>query len=135
MPPSSAALPDSAGDNAVLDCLREHRFDMQATAKALAWDRGTVTQRLKGLCFQALVESHGDLAKAANMIAGETSRARIVELKLTEYYNHLLSVITPFSSLDEALVDCRRRFKNLPDRHFASVEKLVRRRFQKPEGH
>ncbi len=134
MPSVTPALPDSAGDNAVLDCLREHRFDMQATAKALAWDRGTVTQRLKGLCFQALLESHGDLAKAAHTIAGEASRVRIVELKLTEYYNHLLSVIKPFSSVDEALADCRRRFKNLPDRHFASVESLVRRHFQKPEG-
>ena len=34
-----------------------HAFDMQATARALGWDRSTVTQRLKGLGFRALVES------------------------------------------------------------------------------
>lgn len=127
---TSAVLPDSAGDAAVLDCLRRHGFDMQAGAKALGWDRSTVTQRLKGLCFQALVESDGDQAKAAQAIAGDPSHLRTIELKLMDYYGHLLSVITPFTTADGALADCKRRFKNLPDRHFASVERLVRGHFQ-----
>jgi transcriptional regulator with PAS, ATPase and Fis domain len=123
----SPLLPESAGDAAVLDCLRQHEFDMQATAKALGWDRSTVTQRLKGLCFQSLVESHGDQAKAALAIAGDASHLRTVELKLMDYYGHLVSVIASFKSAEEAIAECRRRFKNLPDRHFASVEALVRR--------
>ena len=126
----SAVLPDSASDSAVLDCLRRHGFDMQATAKTLGWDRSTVTQRLKGLCFQALVESNGHSIKAATAIAGDPSQVRTVELKLNDYYKHLLSVIESFKSADEALADCRRRFKNLPDRHFASVDILVRQHFQ-----
>lgn len=123
-------LPDRASDAAVLNCLRQHGFDMQATAKTLGWDRGTVTQRLKGLCFQALVESGGDHAKAALAIAGDPSHLRTVELKLADYYRHLQSVIEPFATADEALTDCKRRFKNLPDRHFALVEELVRRQFR-----
>jgi len=119
-------LPDPAGDAAVLNCLRQHDFDMQATAKTLGWDRGTVTQRLKGLCFQALVESNGDQAKAALAIAGDQSHLRTVELKLMDYHSHLMSVIEPFATADEALLECKRRFKNLPDRHFRSVESLVR---------
>ena len=130
----TAALPDSASDSAVLDCLRQHRFDMQATAKTLGWDRSTVTQRLKGLCFQAMVESNGDQAKAALAIAGDPSQMRTVELKLSDYYNHLLSVIKPFTSADEALDACRRRFKNLPDRHFASVDILIKQHFQSPDA-
>jgi transcriptional regulator with PAS, ATPase and Fis domain len=130
----TAALPDSASDSAVLDCLRQHRFDMQATAKTLGWDRSTVTQRLKGLCFQAMVESNGDQAKAAQTIAGDPSQVRTVELKLIDYYNHLLSVIKPFTSVDEALDACRRRFKNLPDRHFASVDILIKQHFQSPDA-
>lgn len=122
-------LPEPAGDAAVLSCLRQHGFDMQATAKTLGWDRSTVTQRLKGLCFQALVESRGDQAKAALAVAGDPSQLRTVELKLLDYHSHLMSVIAPFTSADEALPDCKRRFKNLPDRHFASVEWLVRRHF------
>lgn len=123
--------PDTAGDAAVLDCLRRQDFDMQATARALGWDRSTVTQRLKGLCFQALVEADGDQSKAASTVAGEPGRVRTVELKLMDYYRHLLSVIEPFSSPDEALLECKRRFKNLPERHFQSVEALVRRWFAK----
>src|SRR6478672_4217519 len=129
----TGAFPDAASDNVVLDCLRRHGFDMQATANILGWDRSTVTQRLKGLCFQALIESHGDQAKAAVTIAGNPSHVRTVELKLSEYYNHLMSVIEPFRSVDEALAECKRRFKNLPDRHFASVALLVRQRLPSTE--
>jgi transcriptional regulator with PAS, ATPase and Fis domain/CHASE2 domain-containing sensor protein len=122
-------LPDSASDTVVLNCLREHRFDMQATAKTLGWDRSTVTQRLKGLCFQALVEAKGDQAKASLAIAGDPSHLRTAELKLRDYYDHLQSVIESFTTAEEALADCRRRFKNLSDRHFASVETLVQQYF------
>ncbi|TKB67443.1 MAG: CHASE2 domain-containing protein [Nitrospira sp.] len=122
-------FPDLAGDAAVLTCLRRHGFDMQSTAKTLGWDRSTVTQRLKGLCFQALVEANGDQAKAALTIAGDSSHLRTVEIKLMDYYDHLRSAIEPFTAAEEALVDCRRRFKNLPERHFSSVETLVRRHY------
>ncbi len=124
-------LPDPASDAAVLNCLRQQGFDMQATAKTLGWDRSTVMQRLKGLCFQALVEFNCDQAKAALSIAGDPSHLRTVELKLMDYHNHLLSVIEPFSTADEALLECKRRFKNLPDRHFVSVESLVRQYFRR----
>jgi hypothetical protein len=127
---TSQILPDPASDAAVLNCLRQHSFDMQATAKTLGWDRSTVTQRLKGLCFQALVEAAGDQADAALDIAGDPSHLRTVELKLMDYHNHLMSVIEPFATAGEALLDCKRRFKNLPDRHFTSVETLVRQHFQ-----
>ena len=126
----SQILPDPASDAAVLNCLRQHSFDMQATAKTLGWDRSTVTQRLKGLCFQALVEADGDQASAALAIAGDPSHLRTVELKLMDYHGHLMSVIEPFATADEALLDCKRRFKNLPDRHFSSVETLVRQYFR-----
>lgn len=123
-------LPDPASDAAVLLCLRQHGFDMQATAKTLGWDRSTVTQRLKGLCFQGLVEADSDQAKAALAIAGDPSHLRTVELKLMDYHSHLMSVIEPFATANEALLDCKRRFKNLPDRHFSSVETLVRQYFR-----
>jgi transcriptional regulator with PAS, ATPase and Fis domain/CHASE2 domain-containing sensor protein len=127
---ASQILPDPASDAAVLNCLRQHSFDMQTTAKTLGWDRSTVTQRLKGLCFQAMVQADSDQATAALAIAGDPSHLRTVELKLMDYHNHLMSVIEPFATAGEALLDCKRRFKNLPDRHFASIETLVRQHFQ-----
>ncbi|MEP6959202.1 MAG: sigma 54-interacting transcriptional regulator [Nitrospirota bacterium] len=126
----SQILPDPASDAAVLNCLRQQGFDMQATAQILGWDRSTVTQRLKGLCFQALVETHGDKAQAAATLAEDPSLTRTVELKLMDYYDHLVATIQPFATVEEALLDCKRRFKNLPDRHFRSVETLVRQHFR-----
>jgi transcriptional regulator with GAF, ATPase, and Fis domain/CHASE2 domain-containing sensor protein len=128
--PPVAPRGDLDGDAAVLDCLRRHGFDMQATARRLGWDRSTVTQRLKGLGFQALVEAGGDRARAASALAGDPALARTVELKLGEYHEHLLRSVAGFDSVDAAVAACRRRFKNLPDRYFASLETLVRRHFE-----
>ena len=122
---------DSAGDEAVLDSLRRHGFDMQATARALGWDRSTVTQRLKGLGFRALVDSQGDRGKAALALAGDPALGRTVELKLREYSDHLLRVVEGFGSPEEAVAACRKRFKNLPERHFRSLELLVRQHFDR----
>jgi DNA-binding NtrC family response regulator/CHASE2 domain-containing sensor protein len=131
LPPREPGRDDSGSDAAVLAALRRHGFDMQATAGALGWDRSTVTQRLKGLGFRALVESHGDRAKAAEALAGGQALGRTVELKLREYTEHLLRVVEGFNSADEAIVACRRRFKNLPERHFRSLELLVRQHFDR----
>ena len=111
--------------------LRLHGFDMQATARALGWDRSTVTQRLKGLGFRAVVDSNGDRGKAALELAGDPALSRMVELKLREYSEHLLRVVESFGSSDEAIAACRKRFKNLPERHFRSLELLVRQHFDR----
>ena len=130
-PDADSARVQSDGDDAVLDSLRRHGFDMQGTARALGWDRSTVTQRLKGLGFQALVEAAGDRGRAATALAGDSGAlARVVELKLGEYHAHLLRSIAGFDSADAAVAACRRRFKNLPERYFGALETLVRQRFK-----
>jgi hypothetical protein len=88
-----------------------------------------VTQRLKGLGFRALVDAGGDRAKAAAALAGDADLARTVELKLAEYHDHLLRSVAGFDSAEAAVAACRRRFKNLPERHFRSLEVLVRQKF------
>ena len=119
------------GDAAVLASLRRHGFDMQATAGELGWDRSTVTQRLKGLGFRALVEAGGDRARAALDLAGDPPLARAVELKLREYHEHLLRSVAGFDTAEAAVAASRRRFKNLPERHFRSLESLVRQHFER----
>ena len=46
-----------------------------------------------------------------------------------DYHGHLQNTIQQFSTAEEAILDCKRRFKNLPERHFKSVEALVREYF------
>ena len=127
---AAAAESDVARDTAVLTCLRQHRFDMQETAQALGWDRSTVMQRLKGMCFRALVEHQGDRAKAAAALAGEPSLVLVAQVKLDGYYDNLRDLAARHQSADEALAVFRRRFKNLPERYLPSVEALVRRHFE-----
>lgn len=116
-------------DAMVLDCLRRHKFEMQATAVTLGWDRGTVTQRLKGLGFQALMEYQGNIQAAAHALAGDERFVRVVEGRLREYANNLVPPSKHYGSVEEAIADCRRRFRNLPERHFPAVEQLIHARF------
>jgi transcriptional regulator with GAF, ATPase, and Fis domain/CHASE2 domain-containing sensor protein len=125
---------DEEADVAVLETLRRHGFDMQATARALGLDRSTVTQRLKGLGFRALVESGGDRARAALALAGGPALAGAVDVKLREYHSHLLRAVRDYGTADAAISACRRRFKNLPERHFRSLETLVRQHFDRPSS-
>jgi hypothetical protein len=106
---------------------------MQASADELGWDRSTVTQRLKGLGFRALVDAGGDRARAAQELAGDPVLGRAVELKLREYHEHLLRSVAGFATADAAVAACRRRFKNLPERHFRSLEFLVRQHMGSPD--
>jgi transcriptional regulator with PAS, ATPase and Fis domain len=118
-------------DSYILSCLRHHKFDMQSTAKALNWDRGTVTQRLKGMGFQALVDHQENILAAAETLAGTASLVKVVEVRLREYYNNLMSSTKQYQSVDEAIADSRKRFRNLPDRHFPAVETLIRQHFHR----
>jgi transcriptional regulator with PAS, ATPase and Fis domain/CHASE2 domain-containing sensor protein len=116
-------------DAMVLDCLRRHKFEMQATAITLGWDRGTVTQRLKGLGFQALMEYQGNIQAAAHALAGDERFVRVVEGRLREYANNLVPPSKHYGCVEEAIADCRKRFRNLPERHFPAVEQLIHARF------
>jgi hypothetical protein len=116
-------------DDMVLECLRRHNFDMQVTAATLGWDRGTVTQRLKGLGFQALRDCQGDVHAAALALAGNERFVRVVEGRLREYTNNLIPTSKHYGSVEEAIADCRKRFRNLPERHFPAVEQLIHARF------
>ena len=52
-----------------------------------------------------------------------------MEAKVREYYDNLMEAARQFPSADVAVLECRRRFKNLPQRYFPSVENLIRRGF------
>ncbi|MCA9473165.1 MAG: sigma 54-interacting transcriptional regulator [Nitrospirales bacterium] len=116
-------------DEFVLSMLRKHEFDMKATAKALEWDRSTVTQRLKGMGFQALVAHGSNVQDAAVALAGDSTLEKIVELKLEEYYQNLVSSALEHETEEQALSDCRKRMRNIPERYFPAIESLVRQQF------
>lgn len=117
-------------DQALLRVLRDHSFDLQATGATLGWDRSTVMQRLKGMCFQALVEAKGDQRNAASSLAGQPGLTRLVEVKIKEYVEHLSKVVATFPSEEAAVAGCRKRFKNLPERYHDALATLIRLRWK-----
>lgn len=126
VPVPAASVGDPRKDDAsLLAMLRDHSFDLQATAKTLGWDRSTVMQRLKGMCFQALVEHQGNRTAAAAFLAGAPGLTRLVEVKLSEYAEHLLTVARTFPTRAEALIGCRKRFKNIPERYGVAMEAFL----------
>lgn len=120
-------------DKQVVHHLRQCRFDMKATAAALGWDRSTVTQRLKGIGFREIVAHHGNIETAATVLAGDRSLAPLVEAKLREYHGNVMKYALHARSFEEALAICRRRLKNLPDRHFPAVQALIQQAFSRKD--
>ncbi len=118
---------DISGDGAFLEVMRELRFEIDAVSQRLGISRGTVASRFKGICFQAIVAHEGRMAEAAEEVAG--AKDSRVESKIREYYNNLLEAAQQFPNVDLAVLECRRRFKNLPQRYFPSVEQIIRTRF------
>ena len=118
---------DISGDGAFLDVMREVRFEIDAVAQRLGISRGTVASRFKGICFQAIVTHEGRMGEAAEEVAGV--RDSRVESKIREYHANLLEAAQQFPNADLAVLECRRRFKNLPQRYFPSVEQIIRSKF------
>lgn len=110
-----------------LRILRKHAISIDATATELGRDRSTVTHRLKGLCFEALVRHQGDELAAATSLAGEPGLTALVLEKISEYVEPLRKIIDMSPSPDAARVECKRLFKNMPKRYFSSVEALIKR--------
>ena len=92
-----------------------------------------MASRFKGVCFKTLVQRDNDFSLAAQCISGAGKDSSMVERKIREYYENLLGVIQGFEKSEEALEECRRRFKNLPKIYFRSIEKLVKRIFEHVE--
>ena len=83
--------------------------------------------RFKGLCFQALAQHDGDAANAASTLAGDSQAVSRVAAKLSEYEQNLLEIVGKYGTTDQAMAECRRRFKNIPQRFFPAIERVVRR--------
>ena len=118
---------DISGDGAFLEVMRELRFEIDAVAQRLGISRGTVASRFKGICFQAIVTHEGRMGEAAEEVA--SAKDSRVESKIREYYNNLLEAAQQFPNADLAVLECRRRFKNLPQRYFPAVEQIIRTKF------
>lgn len=103
----------------ILQSLRALQFSRAAisqTAKALGnRDRGTITEYLRGMCFESFVQAEYDTMRAAQLLAGTDEREVVerVRIKLEEYVTNLRSAL-------EASAQC----KGLPKKYHAFAEAI-----------
>jgi transcriptional regulator with GAF, ATPase, and Fis domain len=105
-----------------LQGLKFSRSAISQTARALGnRDRGTITEYLRGLCFQAIVESDFNLKSAAMKIA-DTDDEGIVERvhgKIQDYVGNLKKVTEGEKSEPVTM------FKGLPKKFHTSLQKVL----------
>lgn len=119
-------------DHAFLSLLERNAFSIDKTAQMLKESRGTVAHRLKGICFEYIAACNGDTDRASIELSGGGSGSqRKVRQRMEEYYSNLMSIINQYQNPEEAMAECRRRFKNLKGKYFAAVEALVKKHFEK----
>ena len=70
-------------DSAELDVLRRHRFQITSAESELGYSHKsrTLSNHLRGMCIQALVDSSWDAGLAAKTLAGENNQKEVFKLK------------------------------------------------------
>jgi transcriptional regulator with GAF, ATPase, and Fis domain/CHASE2 domain-containing sensor protein len=112
----------------ILETLRAFRFSHAAigqTARALGnRDRGTVTEYFRGLCFQFLVQSGGDIRKAASAMAAndDPQAAARIEAKMRDYLENVRSSVSGMRDARGSGFSC---FKGLPRKFHPFLQRLI----------
>jgi DNA-binding NtrC family response regulator len=113
----------------ILKSLRSFNFSHSAisqTAKSLGnKDRGTITEYLRGICFQELVQQNFDIDATARVIADTHDSAILeqVKKKIVEYLSNLHPL--PDISPDDSDVQQYPQFKGLPKKYHPYLLKIV----------
>lgn len=110
-------------DEQILISLRRLQFSHAAisrTAKLLGnRDRGTITEYLRGMCFQFLVENDFEIGAAAQALAGteEPKIVQRVQAKIKGYLQHLPRDLPAAAFENRATLLQLPAFKGLPKRY------------------
>ena len=79
--------------------------------------------------FRRLGGARRRLARLGLAVAGTQVVTRVVEVKVAEYADNLMKVVARHAGAKSARTECRRRFKNLPERDWPAVAALIHRHF------
>jgi transcriptional regulator with GAF, ATPase, and Fis domain len=112
----------------LLTAIRQHCLTIGNAADELDWNRDTVTEWWKGLCFKALVHHQFDREKAAASLAGESGLTKLVLKKLNEYVKGLNKVVSENPPSSDFRAWCKQHFKNLPACYYPAIDALIRAR-------
>ena len=134
LPDELASTAASAVDieQQIIDSLRGKQFSRNAiseTADELGgFNRGTVTEYLRGYSFKTFKESGWNIPSTVAAIAGSDQpevRGR-VEKKLLEYLGNAVDAADPSLTAGAIIEASRAKFKNLPQRYHPILDELLR---------
>lgn len=115
----------------ILSSLRALKFSRSAisqTAKSLGnRDRGTITEYFRGICFQTLVDSDFQLAKAANRVADSSDEQILarVRKKMQDYLNNLRAMLASESDFSSDEITNTSLFKGLPKQYHQNLQQVI----------
>ena len=139
-PPARAPSPAGMERGAwVLERLRSHRFNIKATAEALArragthreeapplTDRSSLTYYLQGECFRLYLENGGDVTRAGSALAGSARElTAIATSRLRSNLNGVLRAIGECATVEEARSRLHDRLSKLPADYRGIVDRLA----------
>ncbi|MBN2425585.1 MAG: sigma 54-interacting transcriptional regulator [Calditrichaceae bacterium] len=108
----------------ILEILRSLKFSHSAISQAAKIlgnrDRGTVTEYLRGMCFEQLVENAFDYDKAAERIAGcpDSQLTGPVKLKISQYMENIIQIINDKSKIKTS-------YKGLPKKYHVFLDQII----------
>ncbi len=132
----------------VLEVLRDHRFNVKASAETLTamahrspdnppplTDRSSLTYYFQVECFRFFLECRGDLDAAARAIAGEAEGSvRTVRRRLAGYLTSARLVLEGCRDTPDARMVLRGKFLKLPEDYLTVLDQLADYLWQPPGG-
>jgi len=122
-------------DEEILATLREKQFNWSAisqVAEEFQIDRGTITERFKGICLKACYDAEWDVMLAVNKIAMTTEQEVIqrVKKKIEEYIKNLTTDIAN-DDFEASKLKLKSKYQGLPKRYHKYLDLLIKHSIEK----
>ncbi|MBN1350578.1 sigma 54-interacting transcriptional regulator [candidate division KSB1 bacterium] len=116
-------------DDEILTSIRRLNFAHSAIkqiSKTLSMDRGTVTERFKGICFKALYEAGWDIEAATQQVVGSDNADAVSRvIKKMETYMRKIRVEIKSRDFDKAKMQVESKYKGLPGHFHQYLDSLI----------
>lgn len=118
-------------EDQILDSLRDKQFSRSAisdTADELGgFNRGTIAEYFRGICFRAFVEHGWDLGTTVRALSASGDRPvnDRVRKKLQEYLGNAVESVDRSKPLEEVKQSTGPKYKNLPHRYHLYLTEII----------
>lgn len=115
----------------IIDSLRIKKFSRSSiseTAEELGgFNRGTISEYFRGICFKTLVEQDMNIESAIMLISNSTDNEVInsAKKKLLEFLKNAVELVDKQLPLEDNLIKSKPKFKNLPQKYHVYLDTVI----------